>query len=351
MYDQNISLTTSDITKIYCDNSSDIDFAVSYTSKGTPYGYSVVSFCNGEAVIKESRVAKNISGLKDTILATISKKTLEDPDIKISDSLIEMNALEYAVIISNTSTQTNVIYDNYGNKYDTNTINDEDDASALACEIYDTPNENEQQVTLYTSNANDNKYEIKNNMILDKYKKHPHLFSEKYIEQSTNKYCCVISALTQIAYFEGMCKNTPESINTTYNNLWNASNIRTISESNNITYGGGKFNEAIDSFVQFAKENGHNLTTAQKQAKPSFEWIQRKLLDNNSVYFRYSIVVDENRAGHAISILGCSQTKKSSSGNEYDYLTIYDSWRNTPAYINYSILDFESCHAASFDIR
>lgn len=52
-----------------------------------------------------------------------------------------------------------------------------------------------------------------------------------------------------------------------------------------------------------------------------------------------------------ISNLGHVKAKKVSSGNTYNYLMVYDGWRDYPVYINYSTVDFMDCDAACFTIK
>jgi len=349
-----LSLTVDNISKIYCDNSNQIEYCVSYYNDKTPYGYSIVTFVNEEAVVKESRIDSNVPNLRSTILTTIPDFS-NNSNLVATNSLIELNSLQYAVAIYNKRTNKTVLHDNYGENYDTDIINDLDDANNLANEIktgYNAAsNISKEKINVSSANYSDNDYKLGDINVLEKYKNRNNLFTEKYVEQINKKYCCVISALTQIAYFEEFLDNNNQDYIDTYNNLWNMSNIKTIKTNNNIVYGGGQFDNAINAFVDYAKSKGKTNTSAERKSQPNMEWLTSKIKKNNPVYFRYSILVKEHRAGHAISILGTLTTKKEKTNNSYDYIIIYDSWRKTPAFINYSLTSLKSCHGASFDVK
>jgi len=349
-----LTLTADNLSKIYCDNSNEVEYCVSYYKDKTPYGYSIITFVNKEAVVKESRIDEKVPNLRSTILSTIPNFS-KNTNLVASNSLIELNSLQFAVAVYNKSSKKTVLHDNYGENYDTTVINDNDDAKELANEIktgYNgASNIGNEKVSVSSSNCENNNYSLESSAILDKYKKRTKFFTEKYVEQINKKYCCVISALTQISYFEGLIEDNANDISNTYNKLWDMADIKELKTNNNIVYGGGQFDNAVNAFVDYAKSKDKTNTTADTQSQPSIEWLSDKLSANNPVYFRYSIIVKEKRAGHAISIVGTVKTKKSTTDNSYDYIIIYDSWRKTPAFINYSLTNLQSCHGASFDVK
>ena len=65
----------------------------------------------------------------------------------------------------------------------------------------------------------------------------------------------------------------------------------------------------------------------------------------------YGINVGGKRQGHEISVLGLIRAKKVSSGKTYNYLMVYDTWHNSPTYINYTTVDFTNCDAAYFWVK
>lgn len=75
------------------------------------------------------------------------------------------------------------------------------------------------------------------------------------------------------------------------------------------------------------------------------------LIDDEFVVKQSNINVGGERSGHCITVLGCIQARKVSSGNKWNNLMVYDGWYSTPSYINYDCVDFEYYRAAYFDVK
>ena len=234
------------------------------------------------------------------------------------------------------------IYDNYGNTIESDELRAESTKYADVDSIYI---ENK-----YWRASG--RYEEISSIELDKFKNHRKLITEGLVEKRTGKYCCVTQALIQIAFMEDLTGYSKSELKSIQDKLWKYCNIEKTKVKNNVVYGEGNIVDANNGFVEFARHKGRKKTVAKSiKENPSVAWIKDKLEYNRPILMGYSINVNGQRSGHAISVLGYKRAKKISSGNTWNYLMVYDSWHNTVSYINYSTVDFAYCVATYFWVK
>lgn len=176
-------------------------------------------------------------------------------------------------------------------------------------------------------------------------------------ETWVKKYACTVQALTQIAHMEKMCGTGEKDTRSIYNTLWKYTKTQETDESkkntkSDVMYGSTYIDDAAEGFVKLAQEKGYKNTEVKGiETDPSVLWLKNKLEYNRPILMGYGINVNGKRSGHAISVVGYRRATKMSSGNTYDYLKVYNSWDDSPAYLNYSTVDMIDCSATYFWVK
>ena len=344
MIEPELEFTVSDIIRINSVYSNEIEYTASLFCEAVPYGYVVIGFDDNSVVVKEANISRRKEGLYTEIVDWIDENTDEPrKNLDIDETITKLSPLHYG--LSYEDSKGNIyITDNYGND-----LSDEE-------ELFCGTKKYVSSYEIYISNANwlPSKYltDPSSMVILKKYSARYTLKSDEDIEKITYSYACVVQALLQIAYMEGLTTYSPEHIQDTYDKLWNYCKITQYEvNAKGIVFGEGTPTNAENGFLRFVKEAGYVNTDSAATNNPTVLWITDKLLRNYPVFMAYGINVNGNRSGHVISILGYRKAKASSDGKTYDYLQVYNSWDNTCAFLNYSTVDFMDCRAICFRIR
>lgn len=357
MIEPDLEFTADDITYIV-NESLEPEYAVSFFHNSTPYGYAVVTFQNGDACVKEGQLVEGKEGLRTEIVNEIEEDNVRSiSGSEVSDALVEIAPLQYGVVTKDENDQLETVHDNYGNEYD---VEDVDAVSEDTEELLYSSTKYDDVDSIFIKSANwiPSKYQVKNEITLQKYKEVSRLLNQQTIIDWVGKYACAVQALTQIARMEKMCAvNDKEDTINTYNTLWKYTKTQETDESKKDTNkkhirGTTYLNNAAEGFVKFAQEKGYKNTTVKgMETNPSVSWLKDKLEYNRPILMGYGINVNNERSGHAISILGYRRATKVSSGNTYDYLMVYNGWDATPAYLNYSTVDMMDCEATYFWVK
>lgn len=339
-----VDFTLGEFKEINVVDSNEPEYTVSYFSNALPYGYAVVVFQNNEAIVKEANINPGQEGIYTDLVDTVIDVTdTSRKKLDIDKQIVELAPMQYGVAAKRKSDKRKKFYDNYGSEILSSYLLDEA-----------TKYSSHRSIFIKKSNWINSKYKVDNSskIILNKYKNNSMLFSERDIEKLTKRYCCVVQALLQISYMERLSDWSGSSIKSTYNILWKWCKVEDSKTENGVEYGGATITNANKAFVKLAISKGYLRTVPQKlQKTPSVAWIKDKLKKNYPVLMRYGINVNGKVKGHEISVLGYMKAKKVSSGNTYNYLMVYNSWDNTVNYLNYSTVDFDSCHATFFRLQ
>lgn len=341
-----VDFTLGEFKEINVVDSDVPEYTVSYFSNALPYGYAVVVFQNNEAIVKEANINPGQEGIYTDLVDTVIDVTdTSRKKLDIDKQIVELAPMQYGVAAKRKSDKSKKVYDNYGSEMS-------------SCELINHSTKYKSTDSIFIKNFTSDKYKISEKNILKKYTKKDKLYTEDEIERITKKYCCVIQASLQIAYVEGLFKNTEKDIKNTYNKLWSDANVveNTKSKKNKqkdkITYGGTTTYNAKKALEKLAKSKGYSSTTNWfTKNEPSVKWIKDNIKNNRSILMGYGLNVGGKRHGHEISVLGLIRAKKVSSGNTYNYLMVYNGWVGYPVYLNYSTVDFMDCDAAYFSVE
>lgn len=251
-----VDFNLGEVNEINVIDSNDPEYTVSYFSNALPYGYAVVVFQNHEAIIKEANVNPGQEGIYSDLIDTVIDVTdTSRKNLDIDKQIVEISPMQYGVIAKKKSDKTKKVYDNYGNEMSSDELMNESTKYSSSNSIY-----------IYNL-QNSNKYKVSEKTILKKYTNKSLLYTESKIEKVTNKYCCVTQASLQIAYMEGLFKNTNKDIKSTYNKLWNDASVVETTESkknkksNKVIYGETTTYKGKKALEKLAESKGYSVKT------------------------------------------------------------------------------------------
>lgn len=326
MIEPDLNLKVKNIKSIVTENK--VEYSVSYFLGKIPYGYAILQWTDGDFVVLEGIIEKNQKGIYEEITELIEEEESLNEE-EVGEELVKIAETQYGVVTENKDGK-DIVYDNYGNEQ---------------------PIVKSQEYAIDQSIFIDKakfeagkKYITQDSITLKKFTNRPLLFDWNETKRITEKYACAIQSLLQISYMEKLCTDTKVSIKSTYNQLWNRCN--TILDDGEY---GNTIEDAARGFVAFARYMGFTGTTYKgEQKNPSVAWIKDKLEYNRPIIMGYTINVNGYNRTHAISILGWRKAKKVSSGKTYNYLMVYNGWKNQTVYLNYTTVDFSAYCSASY---
>lgn len=357
-FEPNLELDARNVTPIYDIEGKITGYTADYFIENIPYGYIVVENVNGELVPKEFSITGGTNGIKKDIIEEVKEENNGSTgDLDIGENLVEIAPMQYGVAVTDKKSKETVVKDNYGNQND---------------DVIDTSTVYNNATSIFIKDFSSSKYQVDSSQTIV-LKKAYHsvygykLLSQDYIKYTTGKYACTVTALTQIAYMEGLMPSGAwsSSLKSVYNKLWiYAGCDKNIYKTAYDYYKGVKYkyvlsgnyiDQSISAFVRYAKEKGYINTTYDYANKPSVSWLKSKLKNQYPTIMGYTVYVKDSKSGvieecnHEISVLGYKRAKKVSSGNTYNYLMVFDGWHDdTVRYLNYTTVDFRRCQAASF---
>lgn len=350
-----VDLTVGNMDYIL-NESSEPEYAVSFFSQSTPYGYAVIAFDDGDAFVKEGQILQGTKGLREKIIDMMDDTVISSKNLQISNVLIEIAPMQYAVVTKEAGSKVDRVYDSCSNQHNPEDISM---IATLSDEMLFGTSQYNSSKSIFITGDNwiPSKYNVKSELTLKKYTDRSFMICIENAEQRLKKYACGVQTLLQIAYMENLCNSDWNVIKNVYNTLWSYTNTKETAESKNDTstdviYGETYISDAAKGFVRFAKEGGYKNTEVKNiETDPSVAWLKNKLEYNRPILMSYGINVKGKREGHFISILGYRRATKVASGNTYDYLMVYDSWRGAPVYLNYSTVDMTDCYATYFWVK
>ena len=335
-----VDFTLGEFKEINVVDSDDPEYTVSYFSNALPYGYAVVVFQNNEAIVKEANINPGQEGIYTDLVDTVIDVTdTSRKKLDIDKQIVELAPMQYGVVAKKKSDKRKKIYDNYRSEM---SLDDLSNKSSKYADIE----------SIYIYNLSNNNYKVSEKTILKKYKNKSRLFTQGCITDRTSRFCCCTSAAYQIAYMEGLATDTDHGMRNAYNYLWENSGVKVYKTQLDIDYGSCNTRKTKNALVDLAKKKGYKGTENYwVKNEPSVSWLKDKLKYNRPILMGYGINVGGKRQGHEISVLGLIRAKKVSSGKTYNYLMVYDTWHNSPTYINYTTVDFTNCDAAYFWVK
>lgn len=328
------NLTIGKIKQISTADKS-VVYEATYYMDNLPYGYAVITFAEGEPVVKQSVISAGAEGLYTELVDVVMENSdYERKDIDIDETVVEISPFHYGLKVENDDNETE-IFDNYGEKYDCSR------KYASASSIY-----------ISSDNWVSSKYKVveSSKVVLEKFSDRSELVSESYIKLFTGRYACAVTALIQIAYMEGLITYNKNIVNAAYKLLWTYTKTETYEIKDGVAYGGTYFDDTVKGFRRFVSALGDNVCLSSTEEEPSVSWIKKQLNKNKSIVFSYGLNVNGEKSRHCISVLGCMDAVKVSSGNKWTYIMVYDGWNGAPSYINYTYADFTDKTMASFAI-
>lgn len=351
------SLHARDVIEVNDVNSEKLDYAVTYYNGDTPYGYAIVTFVNEEPTVKEARIGKKIEGLHEElseIAYDVSNNTSKD--MSIENGVVELAPLQYAVVTKEKGEEKK-LYDNYGHELLESDLNGYENYTSR------------EDIFIRSKNFTGAKYIKDQTTVLwnSKFAKRRELLSELSIENKTGTYACGPQALLQIAHMEGIIDYKPcvygasgytteqkneawKKVNRWYNQLWVTTNTKNKYVKRGIEYGEGSIEDAAKGFVNFAKEKNHSVSYKIVDL-PSVNQIRNALKNKSDILMGYAINVDGKPDGHFISVVGQFKATKVATGNQFNYLAVYDGWNDSVSYLNYTCVDMVRCNMAVFDVK
>ncbi len=330
MIEPDLNLKVKNIQRIVTDDRNEIEYSVSYYCGKEPYGYAILQWIDGDFVVLEGVLEKNQQGVYEEITENIENEENLNGE-EIGEELVKISGTQYGVVTENRAGK-DITYDNFGNQQ-----------PVVKSEQYALPQSIFIEKGKFEAGV---KYKILDSIELKKYKNRSQLFDKNATKEITGKYACAIQSLLQISYMENLCSTSNSSIKKTYNELWKK--CKTSYDSSDGQYG-NTIEDAAKGFVSFAKSKGYKGTAYKGEKRnPSVAWLKDKLEFNRPIIMGYTINANGYDSSHAISILGWYKAKKVSSGNTYNYLKVYDAWREKPYYLNYTTVDFSKYCSASY---
>ena len=338
-----LKLEVGDIHKVNVAYSEEVEYAVSYFVGVVPYGYAVVCFKNGEAVVKEATVGKGREGLYTDLIDVVDENSeIASQNLNIEGNVIEMMPMKYCVVTTNSENET-VSYDNYGNKY-------LEELTGYA-DTY----EKENSIFIKKDNWNSTNYQVSESIVIDQFSG-KWVFGEGMAKTSTGRYACMVQAFYNIAHWEGIVGRLSSTMSTEYVKIWNMTQTYQIAASNptdTVIYGATNLYNGVDGFINYVHEKGYTGTEKKEICQsPSVSWLKDKLEYNRPILMVYTIELNSGaQSNHAIAVMGYKRAKKVSSNNVWNYLMVADGWSATETYLNYSTVDFKDCKATYFWIK
>ena len=327
-----------------------VEYVIDFFCEAEPYGYAVVCIEDGQAVVKEASIGCGTRGLYDELLGIVDDNILIGTEKNIiREYLIETNPMNYCLEVQMGDELK--LFDEYGNIY-------EQKDKKVQSKIYESQN------NLYISNddwvVSKYKEEATSKVVLAKYANKKFIFGSSDAKLSTERYACAVLAGYNIAYLEGLVGKSLTTMKTEFVALWEKTKtVETLESKNdtndNIIYGETDIDDAINGFVNYAKDKGKSKSYKWEQNNPAISWIRAQLRYNHPVFLSYEYNYyeeDKKKSGaHAIVVLGCVKATDVSANKTYDYIMVADGYGKKETYINYTTASFEWCRAACFVVK
>lgn len=338
-------------------NTSEIEYSVAYFAGVIPYGYAVISFRDGQAVVKEATIEKGLEGIYTNLIDVVDENSeVASQDLEIKGNVVELAPMKYCVVTENEDEEI-VSYDNYGMSYS------EDEVEAGYAAYYTTLD----GFFIDNSNWTSSNYlvDTSTQAVLECYEGR-WIFPEETALINTGSYACNVQALYNISHWLRVNGYTATTMQQEYHKIWDYTNtyqIQSPEGMEDFLYGASGFEATRDGFVKYLKNHQKykdgeytsvSVTTSPTASneKPTESWIRSKIKNNEPILYCYEVKPSSGGTlGHAVAVIGIMEAEKVSSGKTWPYLMIADGWSAKPTYYNYEYVHLHSYKAASFSIK
>ena len=169
------------------------------------------------------------------------------------------------------------------------------------------------------------------------------MISQDEIIDLTGQYACMVLALTEIAYQEGVLYGN--SVAGTFNKIWRDTVTTTIDVwDDGTTIGSTAENFAVYGMEQYLEDMGEENSEITSTIEPTFSFFTDIIDNNKSGVLSYQIALENGTTSwHAINVVGYCRTML--NGVYYNYLIVADGWHDDAVrYIAFNRIDFvHSC--------
>lgn len=176
-----------------------------------------------------------------------------------------------------------------------------------------------------------------------KYSSTKSMISQDEIIDLTGQYACMVLALTEIAYQEGVLYGN--SVAGTFNKIWRDTVTTTIDVwDDGTTIGSTAENFAVYGMEQYLEDMGEENSEITSTIEPTFSFFTDIIDNNKSGVLSYQIALENGTTSwHAINVVGYCRTML--NGVYYNYLIVADGWHDDAVrYIAFNRIDFvHSC--------
>lgn len=325
------TVEVKDIIPVYNVSEQLTGCTAAYYKGTTPYGYVVFDF-KMPNYIKEYAIGENIPSVYEKIKVELqgenSISTFSEEEKKIYEGL----PLEYN--IKYTDSGDDKFINNYGE------IKSENEYKQYASDIL------EREPSGYA-------HDYDSNNIFLEYSEIPHSFSEvgsidtafsyseERVERETGTFACSVSALANICNQTGYLLNN--SLKSTYQALWNATETTTYEVENGITYGSTYTSKVGPGMKKYISDNFGVSITPEVKENPSFSKLSSIVSFPMQSVLCYGILVNGERSGHTVTVDGYRVTN-----NGGHYLQVANGWDSYLVYLNFDTVSFLDSTSVSF---
>lgn len=169
-------------------------------------------------------------------------------------------------------------------------------------------------------------------------------FPEQDIEDITNTYACVISALLPAVFYYG----APADIKTAYDKLWSLSGTKVDHYKDGVTYGITEYAKAGPALKTYMSSyHGINVNYQFVQS-PNYQFFKSMINNGNIGLFGANILVNGSYPGHGVSVQGYQTMLDKSKNVLMETLVVSDGWWPGWANINLNYAGYTSTCGISF---
>lgn len=349
--DASLALSVGDMIPIYGNTDKLVGYSIAYYISDTPYGYINLNFSYDDPVVEfviQENARSLYTYLEDDAQRVASVRYVER-------KLYNTTPFEYSVSATDSNSQIFYFNSNDGkmtsNEFESLRKAAKDSSRSTYGLTADTKYDSHSE--LFSDSYESGSTVVTEPKYTSKYSSSKSMLTQYEIMTSTSKYACAVVALTEVAYQEGILKNS--SIVDTFNALWTATSTTVESTKTfygmSITCGSTKDSNLSTGMESYCDDRGKTSTKTTTKSNPAFSFFTGAMDSNYSATLSYRIYeTDGSKTGHTVNVVGYCTAKK--SGVTSNYLIVADGWYDdAPKYMNYSGIDFVNTYGVKYVIK